>query len=115
MLLVDDDDRVRRATRRLLERLGHRVVAAASGAEALAVTEAFDLAVVDVTMPEMDGPTTLLRLRERRPGLPGILVTGRGGIASDSDLVLPKPFDEAALARVLDQVMGAAPREGPQG
>jgi PAS domain S-box-containing protein len=112
VLLVDDDDRVRRATRRLLERLGHRVVAAASGAEALAVTEPFDLAVVDVTMPEMDGPTTLLRLRERRPGLPGILVTGRG-IASDGDVVLPKPFDEAALARVLEQVMGAPRRAEP--
>lgn len=112
VLLVDDDDRVRRATSRLLERLGHRVIPAASGPEALAVTAAFDLAVVDITMPGMDGPTTLLRLRERRPGLPGILVTGRG-TSSEGDVVLSKPFDETALARALDQVMGAPRRAAP--
>jgi len=110
VLLVDDDERVRRATRRLLERLGHRVIAAASGPEALAVIDDVDVAVVDVTMPDMDGPTTLKRLREQRPGLPGILVTGRG-MVSEADIVLPKPFDEESLARALDQVLDeAAPR-----
>ena len=107
VLLIDDDERVRRASRRLLERLGHQVVAAASGAEALAITDAVDVAVVDVTMPEMDGPTTLQRLREQRPGLPGVLVTGRG-MVSDAEVVLTKPFDEAVLARALDHVMRGA-------
>jgi PAS domain S-box-containing protein len=107
VLLIDDDERVRRASRRLLERLGHQVVAVASGAEALAIADAVDVAVVDVTMPEMDGPTTLQRLREQRPGLPGVLVTGRG-MVSDAEVVLTKPFDEAVLARALDQVMRGA-------
>jgi CheY-like chemotaxis protein len=98
---------VRRASRRLLERLGHQVVAVASGAEALAIADAVDVAVVDVTMPELDGPTTLQRLREQRPGLPGVLVTGRG-MVSDAEVVLTKPFDEAVLARALDQVMRGA-------
>jgi two-component system cell cycle sensor histidine kinase/response regulator CckA len=107
VLLIDDDERVRRASRRLLERLGHQVVAVASGAEALAIADAVDVAVVDVTMPELDGPTTLQRLREQRPGLPGVLVTGRG-MVSDAEVVLTKPFDEAVLARALDQVMRGA-------
>jgi PAS domain S-box-containing protein len=104
VLLVDDDPRVRRATSRLLERLGHRVVMAGSGHEALSITELVDVAVVDVTMPEMDGPTTLKKLREARGELPGVLVTGRGAV-SDADVVLSKPFDEQDLSRVLERVL----------
>jgi signal transduction histidine kinase len=103
VLLIDDDDRVRRATRRLLERLGHRVIDVGSGAAGLAVPDAYDIAVVDVTMPDLDGPTTLLRLREHRPRLPAVLVTGRGDLAGDGDLVLMKPFDEASLQQALQQ------------
>jgi PAS domain S-box-containing protein len=107
VLLVDDDPRVRRATSRLLERLGHRVVMAGSGQEALSISEPIDVAVVDVTMPEMDGPTTLKRLREARGELPGVLVTGRGAV-SDADVVLSKPFDEHDLSRVLERVLQGA-------
>jgi CheY-like chemotaxis protein/anti-sigma regulatory factor (Ser/Thr protein kinase) len=101
LLLIDDDDRVRRATRRLLERLGHAVIDVDGGEAGLAVTEAYDLAVVDVTMPGMDGPTSLARLRERRPGLPAVLVTGRGDLADDGDIVLTKPFDADGLKAAL--------------
>ncbi len=97
VLLIDDDDRVRRATRRLLERLGHTVIDVDGGEAGVAVTEHYDLAVVDVTMPGMDGPTSLARLRERRPGLPAVLVTGRGDLADDGDIVLTKPFDADEL------------------
>jgi signal transduction histidine kinase/CheY-like chemotaxis protein len=105
VLLIDDDDRVRRATRRLLERLGHTVIDVDGGEAGLAVSEHYDLAVVDVTMPGMDGPTSLARLRERRPGLPAVLVTGRGDLSDDGDIVLTKPFDadelKAAIATAL--------------
>ncbi len=101
VLLIDDDDRVRRATRRLLERLGHVVLDVDGGEAGLAVAEAYDLAVVDVTMPGMDGPTSLARLRERRPGLPAVLVTGRGDLADDGDIVLTKPFDADGLKAAL--------------
>lgn len=97
VLLIDDDDRVRRATRRLLERLGHTVIDVDGGEAGIAVVEHYDIAVVDVTMPGMDGPTSLARLRERRPGLPAVLVTGRGDLADDGDIVLTKPFDADEL------------------
>jgi two-component system cell cycle sensor histidine kinase/response regulator CckA len=111
ILLIDDDDRVRRATRRLLERLGHRVVDVDGGAAGLAIDEAYDIAVVDVTMPDMDGPTTLVRLRERRPRLPAVLVTGRGDVGGDGDIVLTKPFDEQSLQRALQQGLDQPDRE----
>jgi len=111
ILLIDDDDRVRRATRRLLERLGHRVIDVDGGAAGLAVDDTYDIAVVDVTMPDMDGPTTLVRLRERRPRLPAVLVTGRGDVGGDGDIVLTKPFDEQSLQRALQQGLDQPDRE----
>ena len=106
VLLIDDDDRVRRATRRLLERLGHSVLDVASGEAGIDVDDAsYDIAVVDVTMPGMDGPTALMRLRERRAALPAILVTGRGDLAGDTDIVVTKPFDADALRAALNTAL----------
>jgi len=110
VLLIDDDDRVRRATRRLLERLGHTIIDVSSGGAGLAVADAYDIAVVDVTMPDLDGPTTLVRLRESRPGLPAVLVTGRGDVAGDSDIVLTKPFDEVQLQESLQRALDVRAR-----
>ena len=108
--MIDDDDRVRRATRRLLERFGHQVVDVASGEAGVQIEDAYDLAVVDVTMPGMDGPTTLKRLRELRPGLPAVLVTGRGDLAGDDDIVLTKPFDGEALHAAMGRAVHRAQR-----
>ncbi len=105
ILLIDDDDRVRRATRRLLERLGHRVIDKHSGAAALECDDQFDAVVTDVTMPELDGPTTLMRLRERHGPLPAVIVTGRGDIAVGNDVVLSKPFDQDALQVALQDAL----------
>ncbi len=101
ILLIDDDDLVRRASRRLLERLGHTVTDVSSGKAALDFKDAFDVAVVDVTMPDLDGPATLQRLRKRRQNLPAVIITGRGDVAVDDDVVLPKPFDLEALQKAL--------------
>lgn len=82
ILLVDDEDALRNLTHMTLETLGpYRVSAYASGAEALrcATGQAFDLLLLDVQMPEMDGIDTLAALR-KLPGLaqvPAVLLTGR--------------------------------------
>jgi two-component system cell cycle sensor histidine kinase/response regulator CckA len=105
ILLVDDDDLVRRSTRRQLEHLGHTVVDVNGGHAALAVDAPYDVAVIDVTMPDLDGPATLQRLRKKRPDLAAVIVTGRGDVVVDNDVVLQKPFDptlmRGALARAL--------------
>jgi PAS domain S-box-containing protein len=79
VLLVDDDDGVLELAREVLERAGYRVLATTSPHEALErLADAPDLvaALLDLVMPEMSGEELFLRLREIRPDLPVILVTG---------------------------------------
>jgi CheY-like chemotaxis protein len=78
VLLVDDNETLRRALRRTLIADGHRVVEAGNGREAVERTQAedFDVIVSDVCMPDMDGVELLRAVHERDPDLPVVLITG---------------------------------------
>jgi CheY-like chemotaxis protein len=81
LLLVDDEDAVRRITARALARQGWEVTQAASAEEALAMldadrTLALTALVSDVVMPGKDGAALLDDVRQRYPALPAILVSG---------------------------------------
>jgi len=78
ILYIDDDEGLRRLTRRALERRGYRVELAASGPEgvAMAARARFDLVAVDHYMPGQDGLATLAALRELPEAPPVIYVTG---------------------------------------
>lgn len=79
ILVVDDQSGIRRLLRRVLLDAGHEVVDAASGSEALAQVgqgDSVTLAFVDITMPEMDGITLTIALRDRLPDLPVVLMSG---------------------------------------
>src|SRR5689334_9844927 len=78
ILLVDDNANGLAARRTVLEELGHRIVTAASGSEALEQFAAhkFDLIVTDYKMPRMDGLELISRLRKQSPGLPIVLISG---------------------------------------
>lgn len=83
ILYIDDDEGLRRLTRRALERRGHQVTAAAGGDEGVALAAAaigaggaFDLVAVDHYMPGKDGLRTLAELQELNPAPPVIYVTG---------------------------------------
>lgn len=112
VLVVDDDDLVRHGLEQLLESLGHRPVAAASGPEALAVVEAgtpLDGVILDLNMPGMNGAATLERLRRLRPTLPVVIATGRIdqqaldlASAAEGVTLLPKPFRREVLGRHLE-------------
>jgi CheY-like chemotaxis protein len=115
VLLVDDDELTRRATRRLLKQLGVEPVDVASGQAALAHLEAgepFDLLLSDLLMPGMDGLTLAQAAHQRWPGLPVVVITGTVDEARRTQLlqagvtaVLGKPFQfeelRAQLVRVL--------------
>jgi PAS domain S-box-containing protein len=80
ILLVEDEPGVRDLVGLLLKDYGHCVIAAEDGPSALEVAEDagfdFDAAVVDVVMPYMSGPEMVVRLRERRPDLPVVFISG---------------------------------------
>ena len=84
ILLAEDDDVVRAATRQVLENAGYQVLAVCNGREGLAAYEAapdsIDMAILDVVMPEMGGVELLEVLRARNINLPVLLLTGYADI-----------------------------------
>ncbi len=110
ILLVDDEPHIRRVAEVSLVRVGKwSAILAASGPEGIVAAEREhpDVILLDVMMPDMDGPTTLRALRERAPvaGIPVIFMTAKvqeHEIQRYLDLgaagVICKPFDPMKLA-----------------
>jgi CheY-like chemotaxis protein len=125
ILIVDDDIAVQAVVRPLLERDGHHVVGASNGLEGLSVfaTGNFDLLIVDILMPGMDGPETVRHIRRQRPRVPIIVISGRpipsdfcAGPDSLTTAVklgatsrLQKPFKAPALRTVVANCLEVAP------
>jgi CheY-like chemotaxis protein len=105
VLLVDDDPLVLASTRAMLEDLGHAVLEASSGPQALELLRAGsnpDLVITDYAMPGMTGVQLATAMRDLRPGLPVLLATGYSEVPSEGEVALPrlqKPFDAEALVR----------------
>jgi len=117
ILLVEDQDAVRRVAPRLLERLGYRVIAAASGAEALALLSAApgtvpDLLFSDVVMPGMSGPALVGELQERGIDIPVLFASGytndallAHGLRDDHHYFIEKPYSIEGLAARLREIL----------
>ena len=106
ILLVDDEDLVRLGTAEMLRDMGPEVRCAAGGAEALDLLASAlpaDAVVTDFKMPQMDGAELAARIRQIRPGLPVLLITGYTGANQQAcDLPrLAKPFGMNELADAL--------------
>ncbi|HKD59971.1 MAG TPA: response regulator transcription factor [Terracidiphilus sp.] len=109
LLLVDDDVELCGMMREFFTEEGHRLDCAYNGREGLAtaLNNAYDLVILDVMLPVIDGFELLQRLR-RRKDLPIIMLTARvqqqdriRGLDSGADDYLPKPFDpDELLARI---------------
>src|SRR5216117_2412846 len=119
VLLVDDEEGLRRALVNFLKRRGMHVIAVEDGSDALRVLrrERFDVIVSDVRMPGMSGAEFLERLRREHPAMVKRLIftTGDTFAADTSSLLrdagvpsLVKPYDFAKLEEVLRQVAEAA-------
>jgi PAS domain S-box-containing protein len=111
VLAVDDDALVLMNTAALLEDLGHKVIEAGSGGEALAVlegSEAIDLLITDHAMPQMTGAQLIVEVQERWPALPVILATGYADLPAGARvgvLRLNKPFWQADLEKAVAEAM----------
>jgi two-component system OmpR family response regulator len=110
LLLVEDERRLAMAVRRVLEEEGHVVDIADDGADALvqATTEPYDLIILDVMLPSMDGYEIARRLRKAGDRTPILMLTARDsvqdrvtGLDAGADDYLVKPF---ALAELLARV-----------
>ncbi|MCA1967717.1 MAG: response regulator, partial [Rhizobium sp.] len=119
VLLVEDEEAVRRGGKRMLETRGYTVHEAGSGVEALDIMQelqgAVDIVVSDVVMPEMDGPTLLTELRKNYPDLKFIFVSGYAEDAFARNLpadakfgFLPKPFSLKQLAVAVREMLDGA-------
>ena len=117
VLLVEDDETVRKVLTRQLEQAGMTVIAAsesASAERAFKTEGAFDIVVSDVVMPgDLQGPALVRRLREFDPGLPAVFLSGYpqeatvhgNGVKSD-DVMLMKPVGRDDLTAAIDAAIG---------
>jgi signal transduction histidine kinase/ActR/RegA family two-component response regulator len=116
ILLVEDEDAVRRLTREVLGRQGYRVLDAGNGAEALAMwratAEPVHLLVTDLIMPEMNGRDLVSELSLKHPALKVLYISGYtdraivlNGTLAPNAAFLQKPFTPEALTRAVRQVL----------
>jgi len=119
VLLVEDEDAVRMFSARALRDKGYTVLEAKSGESAIDVLGSrdgeVDLLITDVVMPQMDGPALIREVRETRPEIKVICISGyaedafRKKLDQSADIhFLPKPFSLNQLAGTVKKVMAAS-------
>jgi two-component system cell cycle sensor histidine kinase/response regulator CckA len=124
ILLVEDEEAVRKLVRRTLEKQGYRLLVAASGTEALEIVQGhpgrIHLLITDVVMPQMGGRQLAEQLKALRPEVHVLFVSGytensilRSGNLLEGEAFLQKPFTPLALARRVRELLNRA--EGSAG
>jgi ActR/RegA family two-component response regulator len=112
LLIVDDDELVRRMCAEALHRQGYEVVTVGTGQEALQhlAEQPFALVVLDIVLPDIDGLTILKTLRQTNPEIVVLLITGYASLETAIEALrqgayeyLRKPFAPADLARIVRQ------------
>jgi CheY-like chemotaxis protein len=119
VLLVDDDESVRAVARKMLERIGFKVIVAADGAKAVELFREHQAeivcAIVDLTMPQLDGAETFRELRRLRPDVRVVLSSGYNEQDVTQRFVgkglagfIQKPYQLSTLVNVLRDVLDKA-------
>jgi len=108
ILVVDDDVLIAMSTVEMVEDLGHTVIEAYSGSDALEIIKgdtAIDLMITDFAMPKMSGAELIMAARSIRPDLPVILASGYAELPGDVKLDvarLGKPYEQRQLAEQIN-------------
>lgn len=109
ILVVDDEESIRSLVKRVLERRGHRVIACQTAAEALAEPGPFDLLLVDLVLPEVNGRELADALRARWPSLPIILMSGYlaqdGLVPEPPAIFLQKPMLPSVVVETVERML----------
>lgn len=123
LLAVDDDEAILTIVTEMLGHAGFEVIAAGSSKKALDLIDEgagpFDVAILDYTMPQMDGLTLALRLRERFPEIRLVMLSGtislmQTDMARHQDLIdaaMQKPFDGSLLVETVRRLLGESKSE----
>jgi CheY-like chemotaxis protein len=112
ILVVDDDPLIAMSAVDMLEDIGHKVIEAHSGRQALEILrndEAIDLMMTDHSMPSMTGLELARQAHTLRPGLPILLVTGYADLPSGETTTLPrlgKPYQQSQLQAEIARLLG---------
>jgi DNA-binding NtrC family response regulator len=95
VLLVDDEERFRKTTAKLLKVNGLEVLTAASGKEAIhqVQTQSCDVIILDVRMPEMSGTEALKEIKKIKPGVEVIMLTGHASVDTAFEIMKLGGFD----------------------
>ena len=118
ILVVDDEYAIREACARILERDGYQVATASNGLDGLELfhEQAFDLALVDIKMPVLDGMKLMEILHKDNPELTLMVMTGHGTKKTATEAMdagaryfLSKPFTPNDLRRAVAAVTGRTP------
>ncbi len=114
ILIVDDEGHIRRNVQLLLEAAGYQADVASDGETALVMCQAhpYNVGLVDLQMPKMNGLELLRLLHEIRPETAVVILTAYGSVARAVDAMklgavdfLEKPFDPKALRLLVDEVL----------
>ncbi len=125
LLVVDDEEKIRRLIRKYAEFEGHKVTEAENGMEAVGLVrqnpDAFDMAILDVMMPELDGFSAAGEIRKVSP-MPILMLSARGeeydrihGFELGVDDYVVKPFSPKELMMRVNAIMNRARPQGPGG
>jgi CheY-like chemotaxis protein len=114
ILIVDDDQSLRKLMHETLEAIGYMAVSASDGVDAIKLvkTEQIDLVIADISMPEMDGLQLLQQVKEYNPKIPVLLITGvnMNNIKDrvyqyGADAFLDKPFRISKIEEMLERLL----------
>lgn len=115
VLIAEDENEIRSLVRRCLENAGYDVVEAANGAAAIVAlhSDAFDLLITDILMPDTDGLEAIIYARKMHPQMKVIAVSALANALHLSNArglgatrVLPKPFMPSDLLALVREVIG---------
>ena len=120
ILIIDDKESIRKTISMTLERAGYVVDTAENGAEAVQESEVnfYNLALIDLRLPDMDGTELLTALKDTTPGMVKVILTGFPGLQSavtainkGVDAYLVKPLNPNELLRVVKEQLDKQKRE----
>ena len=123
ILIVDDEENACKVLARIFGKIGYDVATAVTGREAIetARSRAFDAALVDIRLPDMEGVELIAVLKAHHPAIVVVMVTGCGSVQTAERAVkegaaayILKPLDMDKVLSTLDAALAAGERAGAE-